>query len=206
MRERLFEAAAAASAKSVKAHYAQNQFGSNSYPYRRREASLAPLSRSLPSLAPSTLLAFSVPSGRGILASLAKIRMRLILLTVEGRGLARGFKRRRRRRALRTVGEGTRRQRGKNNVHRQEAEELEKREKEEEEKERKKKKKATPEVEVKIILREFHLSTRRGREVPTGEEESGPAFPLPFSLPSSPASLFVFTLGASRGGCVKARL
>lgn len=154
----------------------------------------------------STFLAFSLPSGRGILASLAKIRMRLVLLTVERKGLARGFKRRRQRRALRTMREkeGIRRQRGKNNVHRQETKGRWRG--------RRKKKAATLEVEVKIILREFHLSTRRavssrGAAVATGGEESGPASPLPFSLlPFPPASLFVFTLGTSRGGCVKARL
>lgn len=201
----------------MKAHYTQNQFGSNSYPYRKRGEQLCSASCSLSlslslflsfarsSAVLSTFLAFSLPSGRGILASLAKIRMRLVLLTVERKGLARGFKRRRQRRALRTMREkeGIRRQRGKNNVHRQET------------KGRwrgRRKKAATLEVEVKIILREFHLSTRRavssrGAAVATGGEESGPAFPLPFSLlPFPPASLFVFTLGTSRGGCVKARL
>lgn len=151
----------------MKAHYTQNQFGSNSYPYRKRgelcspscSLSLPPLSFSLSfarsSAVLSTFLAFSLPSGRGILASLAKIRMRLVLLTVERKGLARGFKRRRQRRALRTMREkeGIRRQRGKNNVHRQETKGRWRG--------RRKKKAATLEVEVKIILREFHLSTRR---------------------------------------------
>jgi len=77
--------------KSVKAHYAQNQFGSNSCPCRAtREVA------SLNYLAISLSLSLTVIGGRIILASLARIRARLILLTVEGRGLTRRFKRRRR--------------------------------------------------------------------------------------------------------------
>lgn len=133
-------------------------------------------------------LAFSLPSGRGILASLAKIRMRLVLLTVGGRGLARGFKRRRRRRALRTgVEEGARDDRERKTTY------IDKKRRRWRKGRRKKKKKEEEEDEEEeeegdtgggsenysqgISLE--HPPRRRAGE----REESGPAFPPPFSLP-----------------------
>jgi len=88
--------AVTASPKSVKAHYAQNQFGSNSCPCRatREVASLNYLAIYI-YISLSLSLSLTVIGGRIILASLARIRARLILLTVEGRGLTRRFKRRR---------------------------------------------------------------------------------------------------------------
>lgn len=82
--------AAVAPPKSVKAHYAQNQFGSNSYPYRRWEAvSLSPSPAfPLPSLSLSSF-------GGGILASFARISHAAVSAYCRGKR----FKRRRRRAA-----------------------------------------------------------------------------------------------------------
>lgn len=148
--------------------------------------------------APSRSVSLFHHLGGGILASLAKIRMRLDLLTVEGKGLSSQI------------------QKKTTSDHQRPGEIAEKKKKhiktktEEQEGGEDDTRKWR---EVKIILREFHLSTRRDveRRERSESEESGPAsLPLhAFSLTHAPfasASLFVFTLGASRGGCVKARL
>lgn len=98
--------------------------------------------------------------------------MRLVLLTAEGRGLA--------------LGDSKEGDDGREGKKREEQTVTEKGKRTRTETQETKKQeeggKATPEVEVKIILREFHLSTRRGVEPRRSEnEESGPAFPVPFS-------------------------
>lgn len=110
--------------------------------------------------------------------------MRLVLLTVEGKGLSSEIQKKT------TSGASGSGRKRKKNAQRQNAEEQEERGGEDDTRKWR---------EVKIILREFHLSTRRGVECgeESESEESGPAFlpsahPLLLTLLSHPL-LFLFS-------------
>lgn len=144
----------------------------------------------------------------GILASLARIRMRLVLLTVEGKGLSLEIQKKA---TSGTRDHGEIAERGKKRIKTKSGG-----------RSRRKKRRRHQEVERSENYSQGISLEHPPRRRAVVEEVGGggrgvrarkvvqPFYPLrSFSLthaPFAPASLFVFTLGASRGGCVKARL
>lgn len=149
----------------------------------------------------SNTLSLSHHLGDGILASLAKIRMRLVLLTVEGKGLSLEIQKKTTSSAREPgeIAEGKKTHKDK---------------KQRNKKRRRWRRRRHQEVERSenysqgISLE--HPPRRRAREEKWERGKwSSLSILRSFSLTHAPfasASLFVFTLGASRGGCVKARL